>query len=141
MAILGFAGVAAGAYIVIQSIIVLSTIFHISEYFISFFAAAIGTSLPELAIDFNAIRKRKYDFAIGDIIGSSIVDASLSIGIGPLLFPSVISVDAAMLTGIYAIFASFIVVLMLALRGKVDKKAGVLFVTVYLFSYVLLVYG
>jgi len=141
MAILGFAGVAAGAYIVIQSIIVLSTIFHISEYFISFFAAAIGTSLPELAIDFNAIRKRKYDLAIGDIIGSSIVDASLSIGIGPLLFPSVISGDAAMLTGIYAIFASFIVVLMLALRGKVDKKAGVLFVTVYLFSCVLLVCG
>jgi hypothetical protein len=53
----------------------------------------------------------------------------------------VISGDAAMLTGIYAIFASFIVVLMLALRGKVDEKAGVLFVTVYLFSYVLLVCG
>jgi len=37
--------------------------------------------------------------------------------------------------------ASFIVISTLALRGKVDKKAGVLFVTVYLLSYVLLVYG
>jgi cation:H+ antiporter len=86
MAILGFAGVAAGAYIVIQSIIVLSTIFHISEYFISFFAAAIGTSLPESAVDFNAIRKREYDLAIGDIIGSSIVDASLSMELDHYFF-------------------------------------------------------
>ena len=140
IAILGFIGVAIGAYVVIESVIALSAVFHISEYLISFFIIAIGTSLPELVVDLTAIRKKQYKLAIGDIIGSSIVDASFSIGIGPLIFPITISGELAMITGLYAIFGSIVVVMTLALREKVDKKAGALFIIVYALSYALLSY-
>ena len=40
-AALGFAGIAIGAYFVIQSVITISEIFHISEYIVSFFAVVI----------------------------------------------------------------------------------------------------
>ncbi len=135
VASLGFIGVAIGAYVVIQSVITLSAVVDIPEYLISFFAVAIGTSLPELVVDLTAIRKKQYKLAIGDAVGSCIVDASLSCGIGPLFFPIEVSGKLAMITGLYALFASIVVILTLALREKVDKKAGALFIFLYLFSY------
>jgi len=138
IAILGFVGVAIGAYVLIQSVIRLSTIFKVSEFFISFFLVSIGTSLPELIVDLTAIRKKEYELAIGDIIGSCIVDATISISIGNLLFPTFISGGLATITGLYAIFASIIVITTLTLRNKLDRKAGIFFIFVYLFSYTML---
>ena len=43
-----------------------------------------------------------------------------------------------MITGLYAIFGSIVVIITLALRKKLDKKAGALFILIYLLSYVLL---
>ncbi len=135
IAILGFAGVAIGAYALVQSVIMLSGVLNISEYLISFFVVAIGTSLPEFVVDLTAIRKKQYELAIGDIIGSSIVDASLSLGIGQLLFPTQISAKLALTTGLYAFLASFLVIFLLALKEKVDRKVGLFFIFIYLLSY------
>jgi len=138
IAFLGFVGVAIGAYAVVQSVITLSTSFNISEYLVSFFVVAIGTSLPELVVSITALRKKQYELSIGNVIGSCLFDASFSIGIGFFFFPQAVSGELARTTGLYAIFGSIVVILMLALRGKVDKKAGALFIFVYLLSYSLM---
>ena len=139
IAALGFAGVAIGSLIVIESVIALSAVFHISEYVISFFVVAIGTSLPELVVNVTAIRKNQYELAIGNTIGSCIVDACFSIGIGPLIFPVNVTGELVMVTGLYAIFVSTVVTLTLALGEKVDKITGGFFIFLYLLSYITLV--
>jgi len=136
--VLGYTGVAVGSFIVINSVITLSAVLHIHEYLISFFVLAIGTSLPELVVDLTAIRKKQYEIAIGDAIGSCIVDAGFSIGIGPLFFPIAVSGMLAETTGLYALLVSIIVLSTIALREKLDKKAGVFFIVLYLLSYVML---
>jgi cation:H+ antiporter len=141
IAALGFVGVAIGGLAVVQSVIILSTQLQVPEFFISFFLVAIGTSLPELVVDLTAIRKQQYEFAIGDIIGSCIVDATVSISIGQLLFPTAVFVEAparSLSLAVYAIVASAIVVSTLALREKVDKRAGALFIVIYSVAYILL---
>ena len=138
IAFLGFVGIAIGAYAVVQSVITLSTIFNISEYLVSFFVVAIGTSLPELVVTITALRKRQYALSLGNVIGSCLFDASFSIGIGFFFFPQAVSGELARTTGLYAILGSIVVILILALRGKVDKKAGALFIFVYLLSYSLM---
>jgi cation:H+ antiporter len=138
VAVLGFVGVAIGAIAVVQSVITLSQELGIPEFFISFFAVGIGTSIPELVVDVTAIRKREYELAIGDIIGSCIVDATVSISIGQLLFPTAVFVSGyqhSLPLVLYAIFASTIVIFILAARKKVDKKAGILFILLYLASF------
>jgi len=135
IASLSFVGVAVGAYLMIQSIIKLSYSLGTPEYLISFFMMAIGTSLPELVVDMMALRKGQYRLAIGDIIGSCVVDVSLAIGIGPLIFPQNISGRLATVTALYTFIASAIVVMTLAARGKVDRKAGLLFIILYAASY------
>jgi cation:H+ antiporter len=138
IAVLGFIGVAIGAYILIQSVIELSTIFAVSEFFISFFLVSIGTSLPELVVNISAIRKKEYELAIGDTIGSCIVDATVSIGFGSLFFPTSISSGIATVTGLYAIIATIVVIGALALKKKLDKNIGIFFIFIYLFSFTLL---
>jgi cation:H+ antiporter len=135
IAIVGYVGVAIGAYVVVNSVVALSAEAHIPEYLISFFVVAIGTSLPELAVDLTAVRRKQYEIAIGDAIGSCIVDAGLSIGIGPLIFPITVSARLAETTGLYALLASIAVLLVLALRQKLDRKAGVFFIVLYGLSY------
>ena len=137
-ATLGFIGVAIGAYIVIQSTITISEIFNISEYIVSFFAVAVGTSLPELFVNVTALRKKQYQIAIGNTLGSCIFDALFAIGIGPLFFPITISGGLALLTGSYALFGSAIVILLIAFREKIDRKVGVFFIALYLISYIML---
>jgi len=139
VAILGFIGVAVGSYIVIESVITMSAVLVVPEYFISFFVVAVGTSLPEFIVDLTAVRKKQYEIAIGDAIGSCLVDAGFSIGIGPLFFaPIKVSGRLAETTGLYALFGSIVVISALALREKLDKKAGVLFIVLYFLSYAML---
>ena len=138
--ILGLVGVTLGAYAVVQSVIMLSATFKIPEYLISFFLVAVGTSLPELAVNLTAVRKREYEIAIGDIIGSCIFDASFSIGIGPVLFPQAVSDQLASTITLYTIFVSAVAISILALREKVDKKAGIMLIALYSLSYIFLIH-
>ncbi len=139
IAMLGFSGIAVGAFVVIESVITMSAVLNVPEYFISFFVVAIGTSLPEFVVDLAAIRKGQFEMAIGDAIGSCLVDACFSVGIGPLLLGRItVSGRIAETTGLYALFGSAIVITTLAAREKLDRKAGVLFIIVYLLSYLTL---
>jgi len=136
LAIIGFFGVFVSSFAIIQSVIFISSMLNVHEYIISFFMVSIGTSLPELAVDINALRTKNYNIAIGDILGSCIVDSTLSIAIGQALFPQKVSSELAIPTIIYALIASLIVIFVVAKREKMDKKSGILFIIVYLFSYV-----
>ena len=138
IAVLGFGGVTIAAYMIVNSVIVISRFLNIHEYIISFFIVAIGTSLPELAVDINALRLKHHSIAIGDIIGSCIVDSTLSIGIGQVLFPQAVTAALAVPTVLYTLVASFIVFVLIASRKKVDKKAGILFISLYFISYLFL---
>ena len=138
LAILGFLGVAVCSYIIIQSIITLANVLNVHEFIISFFILAIGTSLPELVVDINALKKKQYDIAIGDVIGSCIVDSTISIAIGQLLFPQEVTPELAIPTIIYTLCASIVVFTVVGIRQKVDKKSGLLFISLYFGSYMLL---
>ncbi|UCC18560.1 MAG: sodium:calcium antiporter [Promethearchaeota archaeon] len=138
---LGFGGVTIAAIMIVQSVIVISNILNIHEYLISFFIVAIGTSLPQLAVDINALRLGHHQIAIGDIVGSCIVDSTLSIGIGHVVFnqnPNFITKELAIPTVLYTLIASFIVFITIAVRRKLDKKAGILFISLYFISYIFL---
>ncbi|MFO7797102.1 MAG: sodium:calcium antiporter [Promethearchaeati archaeon] len=137
-AIIGFVGVGLSSYLIVQSIIYLSSRFDVNEFIISFFLLSIGTSLPELAVDVTALRKKEYTLAIGDIIGSCIVDSTISIAIGQFLFPQAVSANLAIPTILYTILASIIVISVVSKRQIMDWKSGILFISIYILGYPLL---
>ncbi|MHA1689103.1 MAG: sodium:calcium antiporter [Promethearchaeota archaeon] len=137
LAILGFLGVAISSYIIIQSIIFLSSLLQISEYIIGYTILAIGTSSPELFIEVTAIRNKEYNIAIGDALGSCIVDASISIAIGQFLFPQNVTAKLAIPTLLYVLISSGIVIALVSSRQKLDKKAGAVLISLYTISFIL----
>ena len=138
IAALGFLGVTLASLMIVLSVIAISAELGVHEFIISFIFLAIATSLPELAVDITALRKKHYNMAIGDIIGSCIVDSTLSIGIGQVIWPQAVSAEFAVPAILYTIFASLIVIIVVSARQKVDKKAGALFIALYVMSFVVL---
>ena len=138
IAALGFLGVATASYMIVIAVITISLELGVHEFIISFIFLSIATSLPELAVDITALRKKHYNMAIGDIIGSCIVDCTLSIGIGQLFFPQAVSAEFAIPAILYTMFATLVVIIVVSARQKVDKKAGALFLALYAMSFVVL---
>ncbi|MFX1287426.1 MAG: sodium:calcium antiporter [Promethearchaeota archaeon] len=138
LAVIGFVGVTISSYAIVQSIIYISQTINIHEYIISFVVLAVGTSLPELVVDINALRCGQHSIAIGDIVGSCIVDSTLSIGIGQIMFPTSVTKEYVLPTVLYTLIASIIVIVTIALRQKMDKKVGVFFISLYLIAYILI---
>lgn len=137
--LLALAVVGGAAAIVVLAIATISATIGVHEYILSFFAASIGTSLPELTVEFMAIRRGQRQLAIGDGLGSCLVDASLSIAVGPLLFPIAVSARLATQGAIIAGFTMFLVALLVGLRGKLDRVAGSLLITAYVLAYIMLI--
>jgi cation:H+ antiporter len=133
--VLGFAGVGISSLLVIDSVVTISRVFGLSEYIVSFFILGLGTSLPELFVSVSAIRKKHFELAVGDIIGSCIVNATLAVGLGPVFFPISFDSSALLFTGVYAVVASLIVVSFLSWKGIHDKTSGGIFIIIYLLSW------
>ncbi len=134
MLLLAAIGVVIGAAIVVNSVIALSHEVGLPEYFISFFVVGIGTSLPELSVELAAIRKKQYGVMLGDLMGSNITDATLALGIGPLFFPTKVSAGFIFPLAFYVVAASAAIVVLFAWRGKIDRKAALVLMAIYLLS-------
>ena len=128
-------GVLFGAYLTVEGIVQLSKMVGIPEFIISFFIAAIGTSMPEIAIDVIAIKKKKPELAIGDMLGSNLIDTTLSVGAGPLLFPISVSMGYALTAILYTFMATFIMIALMSFRKKLDKWTALVAMILYLLSY------
>lgn len=95
--------VGLAATVVVRAFVELADAFGVPELVASTIVLALGTSLPELVVDWTAIRRGAAAMAIGDLFGSSLVDASLAIGIGPLIRSTEVSAEAVGTTLIVAV--------------------------------------
>lgn len=110
----------------------------VPEYVTSFFVLSVGTSLPELLVDGRALRQGHGSLALGDILGSSLVDSTLSLGIGPLLFPVDVSSEAADGTYVVAAVVALAVLVLLA-RTEHRWLTGVVLIGLYAALFPLLI--
>lgn len=136
MLALGFVG--GGAAAAVWAVTQMAAVLGAPEYIIAFFIASIGTSLPELAVDLAAIRTGLRDLAIGDIMGSTMIDSTLSIAAGPLIAPVAVTASQVVPGSIVAAIVIGLVVALLAWRTKLDWKSGAVLIALYLCFYVAL---
>ncbi|MCB0277904.1 MAG: calcium/sodium antiporter [Calditrichaeota bacterium] len=73
----------------------------VSEAVMGIFVLALGTSLPEIAVGFSAMKKQSSDLAMGNIVGSNIFNILLVLGITAVLSPPTYS--TAMMVDLYMV--------------------------------------
>ena len=131
--------VGAGASAAVLALTRLSVMLGVPEYLLAFFASSLGTSLPELIVDVSAIRAGLKDMALGDVLGSSFVDTSLSLGIGPVFFPAAVTTGVVLHgSATAAAGIALMALVMVAVRGRHTWFSGLLLVGIYVGLYLAL---
>lgn len=136
--LLAIIAIAAGATLAVTGIIELAELWGVPKFIVAFFGASIGTSLPEGIVAYTALRRGESALAIGDVLGSSFADATLSISMGPLLFPTVIDGDLALTAALVTAAAAAVVALLFGRGGEHGRRSGTILLIVYAASWPIL---
>lgn len=133
----GLIGLLGGAYIVVNSAVVLARYIGVSELVIGLTLVAVGTSLPELFASISAAKQGEGDIAIGNVIGSNIFNILAIVGVVGIISP--IALDSSVIYLSFPVLLLFTVILVPIIKTDytISRKEG----TVLLFGYFLYLLG
>ena len=123
-----------GANIIVSNVEMLSKVLGLSEGLIGLFIISIGTNIPELVTTMTSIKLKNTEIGIGNIFGSSIIDATLLIAI--TIFSSKnkavdLPIVLLLLTIPTLIIATMVIVLPILKKGKSSRLQGVILIILF----------
>jgi len=129
---IGLTGLLSGAYIVVNSAIVLARHFGISELVIGLTIVAIGTSLPELVASLIASRRGEGDISIGNVIGSNLFNILGIMGLICLIRPVAIDRSVIVLSLPLLLIYTFVLVPIVRSGSRISRAEGAVLFLSYL---------
>ena len=126
---LGLVLLSIGAEIFVRGSSKLARLVGVSPLIVGLTVVAFGTSAPELAVSLQSVAAGKGEMALGNVVGSNIVNVLLILGLSAALTPLIVSqqlvwLDVPILIGLS------ILVLILGFDGVLGGEDGVLLVIV-----------
>ncbi len=134
--VLGAAGVVLGAHFLVESGTGIATLLGISPLVIGLTMLALGTSLPELASSVAAALKGKHGIAIGNVVGSNIINILLVLGVAGIINP-IGAEETLYVTMPFLLFVS--VVAAIFASKKIGKMEGIFLLALYA-SFIILLF-
>lgn len=133
--VLGIAAIVLGSNLVVNNSTELAQIMGISDRIISLTIVALGTSLPELVTSVVATKKKEYDIAIGNVVGSNIFNIGIVLGLPIALFGGINNISFEMLD-LIVMFVSALLLFVFAFKDrKINKKEGIIFLIIFVIYY------
>lgn len=132
--VLGIAAIIVGGDFVVDSASSIALKLGLSELFIGLTIVAIGTSLPELVTSVTAAKKGESGLALGNAVGSSILNILFILGFSSALTPIKVAVSEfgfIMIDIIILIIVSMIMLVFCVTREKVSKFEGITCIVIY----------
>ncbi len=127
----GVVGFAFGAQWLVEGATDVARTFGIQEWIIGLTVVAFGTSLPEMATSVAAAYRGHSGIAVGNVMGSNVMNIYLVLGLAAVLTPVPVS-EMAVSFDIPTLFGvSFIFVMMLHGR-RAKREFGVMMVLTYI---------
>jgi len=137
----GVAGLYFGGKYFVEGAVNIARTLGISDSVIGLTIVAVGTSLPELATSVVAAYKKNSDIAIGNVVGSNIINVFFILGltatINPLPLNPLTNIDISV-----ALLASLLLFLSTFAMGKREIKRieGAIFIAIYIVYLVYLIF-
>jgi cation:H+ antiporter len=131
--VIGIVMLPLGASLLIEGASAIATRFGISEAVIGLTIIAIGTSLPELATTLAAAFQHHADVALGNVIGSNVINLLAIMGVAALLSPEPIPVpDAFLRLDLPVMIGAALALSLFTLRrAPIGRRAGILLTAGY----------
>ena len=138
--VLGGVMIVLGAELLIEGSTGIADSFGISESIVGLSVIALGTSLPELAVTVIAAIRGHEGVAIGNVLGSNVINILGILGISSAYAGGIIVSDIFAARDIWVVMAtSGLIALMLLNERKITRTLGVTMVFGYL-TYMTLLY-
>lgn len=132
----GFFGVVLGAKWVVDGAEIIARLLGMSETVIGLTLVGIGTSLPELAVTLTAAFKKQSGIAVGNIVGSNVVNFLLIFGAAalakPIIMPQGIVPDLLVAAGSAMLLYAF---MYWGARRVLERWQGGVLVLCYIFYF------
>lgn len=128
------------ASFVVDSAVKIAGLLNIAESFMGATIIAIGTSLPELSIDLQAIRKKHYGLALGDALGSNMTNITLVLGTAATIHPISITLPVFIAALLFAIIANIVLFYVAAVDKQLRRYNGMLFLLNYALYLIVIFY-
>lgn len=129
----GLSALVVGSNLMVGGAVNLARWAGLSEAVIGLTIVAFGTSVPELATSVAAAWKGKVDIAVGNVVGSNILNVFFILGLTATIQPLALEprIGFDMMVNIMASVVLLLSTITLQ-RMKVDRWEGVIFVLVYI---------
>jgi cation:H+ antiporter len=108
----------------------LSRALGLTPLLIGLLIISTGTSAPEMSVALQAAHLGAPDIALGNVIGSNIINVLLILGLAALIRPMPSPPKVVIRDGGFMLVAS-LVLMVLALSGKITQTEGVILLSVY----------
>ena len=129
--LISFVGVVVAARLVVSYGVDIAGLLSVPPIWIGAKLVSIGTSLPELTVDFTAVKRGRVHLAMGDIIGSNLTNLTLVLGL--VLIFSPFAVDMTIFTEMLPFLLITTVIFWRFLtRGGVTQVGGIVLMMVYI---------
>ncbi len=128
----GIAGVVLSAEFLVEAFQAISVSFGIPMFFMGLTVVALGTSLPELAVELRAVHSAHEYIALGDILGSVMTNTTLVIGVAALINPLETPAYRFLGSVMFMVTGVFLCTLFLESKLDLDRREGIALLLVYL---------
>ncbi len=127
---IGIVIIVIGSTLTVNAASAIARKFGMTESLIGLTIVAFGTSLPELVTSCTAAKKGQTDIAIGNIVGSNILNILFVLGTMSLITPAKFE-KSFLFDGIVSIVAAIILLLCCFRNKKLTKTGGVVMLVCY----------
>lgn len=128
---LGLLLLIAGGDLLVRGASELAAVARISPVVIGLTVVAFGTSAPELAVSIQAALTGSSTLALGNVVGSNIVNVLLILGFSALVAPLVVASRLVRIDVPLLVVASFLI-LLLGIDGRIGRFDGMLLFAILL---------
>lgn len=123
--------VVVSATFVVDASVELAGFVGISEAFVGATAVALGTSLPELAVTVQAVRKKHHGLALGNLLGSCITNLTLVLGATAVINPLAANLTTVFNLVVFSLVANLVLWFFLQSNGRLSRNEGLVLVGLY----------
>ncbi len=128
---IGLVGLPIGAHFLIEGAREIASSMGISEAAIGLTLVALGTSLPELAASLAAAWRGRMEVALGNVIGSNVLNILAILGITALVSPIPVSSGFATLDIPIMLGVSLLLIPYLVSGTAIGRKSGAFLILLY----------
>jgi cation:H+ antiporter len=124
-----------GAELLVNGSVRIASVFGIQKLIIGITIVAFGTSMPEFTVSFISALKNSTGIAVGNVVGSNILNIALILGISSLIRPMKVNLEVIKIE-VPILFISTLIFNFLCLDGKINFYDSIILIFIF-FSYII----